>query len=64
MSDIPSQSAEELETFRQILDLPDPREILPRSSTTVLGLDDDKGQKEAKSPFCYAPFKPHSQRCF
>ena len=37
MSDLPSQYAEEVETFRQILHLPDPRETLPRSSTTVLG---------------------------
>ena len=36
MSDLPSQA----ETCRQILDLPDPRESLPRSFTTVLGLDD------------------------
>ena len=46
MSDLPSQYAEEVETFRQILDLPDPRETLPRSTTTVLGLDDEKGQLE------------------
>ena len=45
MSDLPSQYAEEVETFRQILDLPDPRETLPRSSSTVLGLDDEKGQE-------------------
>ena len=45
MSDLPSQYAEEVETFRQILDLPDPRETLPRSSATVLGLDDEKGQQ-------------------
>ena len=63
MSDLPSQYAEEVETFRKILDLPDSRETLPRSSTTVLGLDDEKGQQELR-PFCYAPFKPHSQRCF
>ena len=48
MSDIPSQYAEEVETFRQILDLPNPRETLPRSSTTVLGLDDEKGQHELR----------------
>ena len=48
MSDLPSQYAEEVETFRQILDLPDPRETLPRSSTTVLGLDDEKGQQELR----------------
>ena len=48
MSDLPSQYAEEVETFRQILDLPDPRETLPRSSTTVLGLDDEKGQQDLR----------------
>ena len=48
MFDLPSQYAEEVETFRQILDLPDPRETLPRSSTTVLGLDDEKGQQELR----------------
>ena len=31
----PSQYAEEVEIFRQILELPDSRETLPRSSTTV-----------------------------
>ena len=48
MTDLPSQYAEEVETFRHILDLPDPRETLPRSSTTVLGLDDEKGQQELR----------------
>ena len=37
-----------MESFRQILDLPDPRETLPRSSTTVLGLDDEKGQQKLR----------------
>ena len=46
MADLPSQYAEEVETFRQILDLLDPRETLPRSSTTVLGLDDEKCQQQ------------------
>ena len=46
LSDIPSQYAEEI--FRHILDLPDPRETLPRSSTTVLGLDNEKGQQELR----------------
>ena len=45
MSDLPSQYAEEVETFRHILDLPDPRETMPRFSTTVLGLDDEKGSR-------------------
>ena len=44
MSDLPSQYAEEVETFRHVLDIPDPRETMPRSSTTVLALDDEKGQ--------------------
>ena len=48
MSDLSSQYAEEVETFRQIVDLPDPSETLPRSSTTVLGLDDEKGQEELR----------------
>ena len=48
MADLPSQYAEEVETFRHILNLPDPRETLPRSSTSVLGLDDQKGQQELR----------------
>ena len=40
MADLPSQYAEEVETFRHILDLPDPRVTMARSSTSVLGLDD------------------------
>ena len=48
MSDLPSQYAQEVETFRHILDPPDPRETLPRSSTTVLGLDDEKSQQELR----------------
>ena len=40
MNDLPSQFTEEIETFRQFLDLPDPWETMPRSSTAVLGLND------------------------
>ena len=60
MSDLPSQYAEEVETFRQILDLPDPWETLPRSSTTVLGLDDEKGQHELRprGPSAMLPLNP------
>ena len=60
MSDLPSQYAEEVETFWQILDLPDPRETLPRSSTTVLGLDDEKGQQELRprGPSAMLPLNP------
>ena len=60
MSDLPSQYTEEVETFRQIFDLPDPRETLPRSSTTVLGLDDEKGQQELRprGPSAILPLNP------
>ena len=45
---MPSQYAEEVNTFRRILSLPDPRESMPRSSTSVLGLDDEKGCQELR----------------
>ena len=48
MADLSSQYAEKVETFRHILDLPDPRETMPRSSTSVIGLDDQKGQQELR----------------
>ena len=48
LSDVPSQYAEEVDTFRRILSLPDPRESMPRSSTTVMGLDDEKGRQELR----------------
>ena len=48
LSDIPSQYAEEVDTFRCILKLPDPRESMPRSSTAVMGLDDEKGRQELR----------------
>ena len=62
VSDLPSQYAEEVEICRHILDLPDPRETMPRSSTTVLGLGDEKGQQELR-PRDHAPFKSISQSC-
>ena len=48
LSDIPFQYAEEVDTFRCILKLPDPRDSLPRSSTAVMGLDDEKGRQELR----------------
>ena len=48
LSDIPSQYAEEVDMFRRILKLPDPRESLPRSSTAAMGLDDEKGRQELR----------------
>ena len=43
MADLPSQYLEEVETFRHILNLPDNRETMPRSSTSVRGLDEKQG---------------------
>ena len=48
LSDIPSQYSEEVDTFRHILPLPDPRESMPRSLTSALGLDDEKGRQELR----------------
>ena len=47
LSDIPSQYAEEVDKFRRILRLPDPRESLPRSSTAIMCLD-EKGRQELR----------------
>ena len=48
LSDVLSQYAEEVGTFRHILALPDPRESMPRSSTSVMGLDNEKGHQELR----------------
>ena len=66
MSDLPSQYTEEIETFRQLLDLPDPRETMPRSSTTVLCLDDEKGQQELRprGPSAMLPLSPFLKDAF
>ena len=48
MADLPPQYAEEVETFRRILNLPNPRETMPRSSASVLGLDNKKGHQELR----------------
>ena len=66
MADLPSQYAEEVETFRHILDLPDPRETMPRPSTSVLGLDDQKGQQELRSrgPSTMLPLRSHIKDAF
>ena len=66
MSDLPSQYTEEIETFRQLLDLPNPRQVMPRSSTTVLGLDDEKGQQELRprGPSAMLPLSPFLKDAF
>ena len=66
MADLPSQSVKEVETFRHMLDLPDPRETMPRSSTSVLGLHDQKGQQELrpKTPSAMLPLSSHIKDAF
>ena len=67
MSDLPSQYAErEMETFRHILNLPDSRKTMPRSSTSVLGLDDQKGQQELRprGPSAMLPLSFHIKDAF
>ena len=61
LPDVPSQYAEEVDTIRRILSLPDRRESMSRSSTSVMGLDDEKGHQR---PFLYAPTQLSYQRCF
>ena len=57
LSDLPSQYTEDMETFKQILNLPDRRDSMPRSSTTVWALNEVAGQQaKAKGPFSYATF--------
>ena len=48
MSDFPSQYPVEIETFRHILKLPDPRDTMPWSSTTVFGLDDENDKQDLR----------------
>ena len=48
MSDLPSQYTGDIETFRQVVNLPDPRVSMPRSSTTVWTLNEVAGQQELK----------------
>ena len=66
MSDLPLQYAEEVETFRHILNLPDPRKTMPRSSTTVLGQDYEKSQQELRprGPAAMLPLSPYLKYAF
>ena len=66
MADLPSQYTEEVETFRRIFNLPDPRETMPRSSTSILGLDDQKGQQELRprGPSAMLPLSSHIKDAF
>ena len=66
LSDVPSQYAEVVDTFRRILSLPHPRESMPRSSTSVMGLDDEKGRQELRprGPSSMLPLSSVSKGAF
>ena len=60
MSDLPSQYTENIETIKQILNISDPRDNMPRSSTTVWALNDAAGQQELRprGPSAMLPLSP------
>ena len=66
MFDLPSKYAEDIETFRHILNLPDPRDTMPRCSTIILGLDDEKGQQELwpRAPSAMLLLSPYLKDAF
>ena len=66
MSDLPSQYTEDIETFRQILKLPDPRDSMPRSSTTVWALNEVADQQELRpsGPSAMLPLSPVLKEAF
>ena len=66
MSDLPLQCAEEVETFRHILDLPDPGKLCLGLQTTVMGLDGEKGQQELgpRGPSAMLPLSPYLRDAF
>ena len=66
MSDLPLQYADEIEMFRHILKFPDPRDTMPMSSTTIFGLDDEKGQQELRpiGPSAMLPLSPYLKDTF
>ena len=57
MSDLPSQCTEDFETFRHILNFPDPRDSIPVSSTTVWDLNKVASQQELR-PSAKLPVSP------
>ena len=58
--DLPSQYTEDIETFRQVLNIPDPRDSMPVSSASVWGLNEVAQQRELrpKGPSAMLPLSP------
>ena len=48
LSDLPSQYTQDIETFRKILKLPEPRDNIPMSSTTVWAINDVAGRQKLR----------------
>ena len=63
MSDLPSQYAEEIETFRHILKLNDPRDTFEKFEKDLLTSHLTKG-KYIKPPFSTAKWYKVGQPCF
>ena len=63
MSDLPSQYTEDIDLFRQVLNIPDPRDSMPVLSTSILGLNKVAQQRELrpKGP-CHVPSQSYSKR--
>ena len=59
LSDLPSQYTEDIETFRQVLGIPDPKHSM-KVSNLVMCLNEEKEQQEArpKGPSTFLPDNP------
>ena len=59
LSDLPSQYTEDIETFRQVLGIPDPKHTMPVSNL-ILGLNEEQEKQEVrpKGPSTFLPANP------
>ena len=66
MSDFLSPYSKDIETFRQILNLPNPSDSMPRSSTTVWALNKVASQQEPSpwGPSAMPPLSPYLKDAF
>ena len=59
LSDLPSQYTEDIETFKQVLGIPDPKHSMPVSNL-VMGLNEEQEKQQArpKGPSTFLPANP------
>ena len=59
LSDLPSQYTEDIETFRQVLGIPDLKHSMPVSNL-IMGLNEEQEKQEArpKGPSTFLPANP------